>query len=380
VANRFWTGALLVAGGCSAGGNSVDLAKPVHVDLAKPMPERLSSFNFESWDPAAGRPTFNDELVPYDLNTPLFSDYAVKYRAIYVPPDSGGAAFDPARPFNFPVGSVVVKNFVFPADLRKPTENAKIIETRLMVHFADGWQGFPYVWTDDQTDAVLSPAGGVRKIDLVDADGNALTANYLIPQKNQCEACHARKPDEASAPAITLIGPSARQLDRMTEDGTQNQLTRLADAGFVTGLPSLDTITPTFDFRPIEAGGVAAIAPADLDRAARDYLDGNCAHCHNPLGTQGLTSQLFLNHDNTDVFHLGECKQPGSAGLGTGGFKYDIVPGNADASVLNFRISTTMPGAMMPLIGRSLLHTRGTELIRAWINAMPPTVPPQCGL
>jgi N-acetylneuraminate synthase len=46
-----------------------------------------------------------------------------------------------------------------------------------------------------------------------------------------------------------------------------------------------------------------------------------------------MTSQLFLNHDNTDVFHLGVCKQPGSAGLGTGGFKYDIVPGNADVSI-----------------------------------------------
>jgi uncharacterized repeat protein (TIGR03806 family) len=382
--DRTWTGALVVVGlvgsGCGDGKtDGVDLAQPVRVDLARPMPERLSSFNFLAWDAAAGRPTFNDQLVPYELNTPLFSDYAVKYRAIYVPPDGGGAPFDPARPFDFPVGSVVVKNFVFPADLRKPTEAATIIETRLMVHFTDGWQGFPYVWNDDQTEAVLSPAGGVRTIELVDASGTALTANYLIPQKNQCQNCHARKPDEASAPVITLLGPSARQLHRTSDDGTQNQLTRLAEAGFVTDLPALETIIPTFDFRPIEAGGVAAVAPGDLDRAARDYLDGNCAHCHNPLGTQGLTSQLFLNHDNTDVFHLGVCKQPGSAGLGTGGFKYDIVPGNADTSVLSFRIATTMVGAMMPLLGRSLQHARGAELIHAWINAMPATTPPACG-
>ena len=145
-------------------------------------------------------------------------------------------------------------------------------------------------------------------------------------------------------------------------------------------MPALDTITPTYDFRPIEAGGVAAIAPGDLDRAARDYLDANCAHCHNPKGVQGMTSQLFLNHDNTDVFHLGVCKQPGSAGLGTGGFKYDIVPGNADVVGPELQDHDDEPGAMMPLIGRSLVHARGTELIRAWINAMPASDPPQCGL
>ncbi len=377
-------GLLLCSCSDSGAPDGIDLSKPVHVDLAKPMPEKLSSFNFFAWDQAAGHPTFNDEVVPYDLNTPLFSDYALKYRAIYVPEASGGATFDATHVFDLPVGSVVMKTFAFAADLRSPADNVRVVETRLMVRFANGWQAFPYIWNDEQTDAVLSPAGGVRAIDLVDAEGAARTANYLIPQKNQCGNCHAHQVDGASTPVITLLGPSARQLDRMYDYGgsigAQNQLTRLADAGMLVDVPALDTITPTYDFRAIEAGGVAAIAPGDLDRAARDYLDANCAHCHNPSGVQGMTSQLFLNHDNTDVFHLGVCKQPGSAGLGTGGFKYDIVPGNADVSVLAFRITTTSPGAIMPLIGRSLVHTRGTELIRAWINAMPATDPPACGL
>jgi hypothetical protein len=84
-----------------------------------------------------------------------------------------------------------------------------------------------------------------------------------------------------------------------------------------------------------------------------------------------MTSQLFLNHDNTDVFHLGACKRPGSAGTGTGGFTFDIVPGDPDTSVLYFRIATSKVGAMMPLLGRSLTHARGAELVHAWIAAMP---------
>lgn len=34
---------------------------------------------------------------------------------------------------------------------------------------------------------------------------------------------------------------------------------------------------------------------------------------------------------------------------------------------------TTKLGAMMPLLGRSLTHARGAELLRAWIGAMPAT-------
>ncbi|HEY4057098.1 MAG TPA: SO2930 family diheme c-type cytochrome [Kofleriaceae bacterium] len=383
----------LILSACGGGGGSdtdaavdasgPDLSKPPTIDLSQPMPKQLSAFGFEKWDADTGKPTFNDAVVPYDINTPLFSDYAVKYRAIYVPPGAS-AAFAADGPLAFPVGSVLIKNFVFPADLRAPTTNAKIIETRLLVHYTDGWQAFPYVWNDEQTDAELMPAGGTRSISFLDKSGVMQTSNYLIPQKNQCSSCHTKKPDGATDVVMTPIGPSPRQLHRTFDYGgsigSVDQLTRLSDAGFLTGLPALGTITPEFDFRTIEDDGVAALSPTDLDRAARDYLDANCAHCHNPNGTQGVTSQLFLNYTNTDLFHLGECKEPGSAGLGAGGFKYDIVPGNADISILAFRITTTQPGAIMPLLGRSLVHTRGTELIRTWINQLAPSDPVNCGL
>jgi len=143
-------------------------------------------------------------------------------------------------------------------------------------------------------------------------------------------------------------------------------------AGVLSDAPAAGTIAAAYDFRPIEAGGVAAIPPADLDAAARSYLDINCAHCHAPDAVQGITSQLFLHHANTDLFRLGYCKRPGSAGAGTGGFTFDIVPGSPDTSILYFRLHTEVVGAMMPLLGRSLLHDRGAELIHAWIAAMPP--------
>lgn len=365
-------------GGDDDGDGGVDLSQPPLVDVGAPPPERLSAWNLFAWDPATATTTFNptgDRVVPYDLNAILFSDYALKQRAIYVPPGAT-ATYDPELAFTLPVGSVIIKNFAFPADFRSPDRDVTLVETRLLVRRADGWLPLPYVWNAEQTDAVFAPAGEVRFIDFVDAAGQVQTSSYLVPQKNQCETCHARKPSADEAAAIVPIGIKARHLNRSYDYGgavgPTNQLARLTALGLLAGAPDPSTIPATYDFRPIEAGGVAAIPPADVDAAARGYLDINCAHCHDPSAVQGITSQLFLGHDNTDLFRLGYCKRPGSAGAGTGGFEFDIVPGSPDTSILYFRVQTEQVGAMMPLLGRSLAHARGAELIHAWIAAMPP--------
>jgi uncharacterized repeat protein (TIGR03806 family) len=347
---------------------------PVVVDVAQPPPERLSSYRFFTWSPTAGF-AFNERVVPYDLNTALFSDYALKQRAIYVPPGASAVYRDDLA-FEFPVGSVLIKNFYFAADMRAPDANRTLIETRLLVRHADGWHPLPYIWDADQQDAILSPAGEVRSIAFVDADGEAQSASYLIPQRNQCESCHARKETSTSPLELVAIGTKARHLNRAYDFGgtvgSRNQLQYLAELGILTGLPAMEAVPTAFDFRPIEVGGVAAVPAEDVDRAARSYLDIGCAHCHNPHGVQGVTSQLFLDQANADPFRLGVCKRPGSAGSGTGGFTFDIVPGSPETSILYFRTATEQVGAMMPLLGRSLTHKRGAELLHAWIAAMPP--------
>lgn len=360
-------------GSCDDAPAGVDLDEPVHFDVSAAMPRRLSSLNLFAWNGDAGF-EFNDGVVPYELNTALFSDYALKQRAIYVP-EGSTVAYAASGPLDFPVGTLIVKSFYFPADFRAPTENLHIVETRVLVHRATGWEAYPYVWNEAQTDAVLDVTGEVRDIAFIGSDGNPDTASYTIPQRAQCSNCHARTDETSSSTILVPIGPTARNLNRAETfpgaDAPENQLTHLAALGMLTGLPDVATVDAAYDFRPIEATGVSAVAPADLDRAARDYLDVNCAHCHNPRHPNGIASQLFLTHGETDPYHLGECKRPGSAGEGTGGFLFDVLPGNADESILYFRVSTESVGAMMPAIGRSVTHRRGAELIHAWIAAMP---------
>lgn len=339
------------------------------VDLDGDIPEHLSEMCLVSWDGA--QLLYEDNVYPYDLNTVLFSDYAIKHRAIYIPPGETASYVDNAV-LEFPVGTVILKHFTFPADMTTPELDIDLIETRVLVRYPDEWKAYPYVWDHELGDAVLKVQGEVRVIDFIGPDGIERTANYLVPQKNQCQECHEIK-DELGETMMTPIGPRPRYLNRPADlDGAPNQLQHFVDAGWLQGLPALDTIPQAWDHRTLADTSVDQMDYETITTAARDYLDVNCAYCHNPRGVNGISSQLFLNWDNEDLFHLGFCKKPGSAGKGGDNREYDIVPGDAEASILVYRTETLDLGSMMPLIGRSLKHDVGAELLRAWIDGLPP--------
>jgi uncharacterized repeat protein (TIGR03806 family) len=342
----------------------------VDVALDEPAPELLSEMCLVDWD--GTQFSYEDNVYAYDLNTVLFSDYAVKERAIYIPPGETASYVDNAV-IDFPVGTIILKSFMFPADMREPELDIDLVETRALIRYPDEWKAFPYIWDPELDDAVLTVQGDVRMIDFIGPDGVERTANYLIPQKNQCEECHQIK-DELDETVMTPIGPRPRYLNRPAAylDDQKNQLQHFADSGWLTGVPTLDQIPAAWDIRSLDDTPVDQMDYATVTTAARDYLDINCAYCHNPRGVNGISSQLFLNWDNEDEFHLGFCKKPGSAGKGGDGREYDIVPGDAEASILVYRTETLDLGSMMPLIGRSLRHEVGTELLRAWIDGLPP--------
>ena len=67
-----------------------------------------------------------------------------------------------------------------------------------------------------------------------------------------------------------------------------------------------------------------------LEQRARAWLEVNCAHCHTPGGRSWNTG-LDLLASQKDPSLLGIYKTPTAAGRGTGGFMYDIVPGQPEA-------------------------------------------------
>jgi uncharacterized repeat protein (TIGR03806 family) len=327
-----------------------------------PAPEDLSELGLMRLED--GAIVYAEGVLPYRLTMPLFSDYTTKDRAIYVPPGAT-VGWEDRWTLDFPVGTAILKTFSLPADLRDADAGATPIETRLLLRTSAGWEAWPYVWDLDAGEARLALSGTVRPSTLIDRAGETRDFSYLVPQRNQCQECHELASEDGADKAIVPIGPTARNLH-------PDDLAAMVDAGWIPDAPDLAGIEHAADWGAHLGTDPATLPPEDLDRLARDYLDVNCAHCHNPRATNGVTSQLFLDWENEDPFRLGICKRPGSAAKGTGGRTWDIVPGDPDASILVYRLETEDPGSMMPDIGRALAHHEGVDVLRAWIAAMPP--------
>jgi len=324
----------------------------VRAHLAEPFPAKLSAWHLFIGDPAALKP--NAGVIPYDLNTPLFSDYATKYRFVWMPPGTS-ATYSGAEVFDFPAGTIFSKTFAFPdAD---QSGKRRIIETRLLVHGRSGWVTLPYVWNREQTEATLDVAADPATVHWVHPSGTRYTIDYVIPNTNQCKGCHD------TSKTVTPIGPKARNLNKDFNypEGRFNQIAYWTKIGYLKGASPPD--------RAPKLAAWDDPASGTLDARARAYLETNCGHCHNPLGPANTTG-LYLMAAQTDPMRLGLCKVPVSAGQGSGDLLFDVVQGKPEESILVHRMESTTPKVMMPELGRTMVHQEGVALIREWIASM----------
>ncbi|MFD0846980.1 SO2930 family diheme c-type cytochrome [Sphingosinicella xenopeptidilytica] len=294
-------------------------------------------------DGGATRP--NARVVPYGLATPLFSDHADKARFLYVP-EGKTARYTGEGLLDIPVGSVLIKHFGF----TRADGNLDLIETRLLVHQADGWKAWPYAWNADDSVATLKRAGARVAVIGHDGAGKSIPLDWQVPNVNQCKGCHA------TGNTLVPIGPKARNLNHDFEG--ENNLARLSRLGLVTGVPENAPRLP--DWKD---------ANESLERRARAYLDVNCGHCHKPDGPAS-NSGLFLTWETPSGPHIGIGKGPVAAGRGSGGRMVSIDPGHPDRSILTYRMESTEPGVMMPELGRTQPDEAGLALVRDWIAAM----------
>lgn len=324
-----WLLALVALG--FAAGCQRDRVRP---RLEEPWPERLSEWglfkgNGSTLEPSPG-------VLPYEVATPLFSDYAEKLRTVWMPPGAA-ARYDEAGVFALPAGTILSKTFLYPRE----GGGRRLIETRLLVHGQRGWVALPYLWDEDGAEAKLEIVGAI-----VPVPERGL--RYVVPNMSQCQGCHEQ--DKALVP----IGLQARHLG-------EDQLARWARQGYLTGAPGPGRAPrhPRWE-QP---------GDGDLDARARAYLDANCAHCHSPKGP-AASAGLDLRSSVTEARLLGVCKLPVAAGRGTGGLAFDIVPGQPEASILVYRMRSTDPGVMMPELGRTVVHAEAVELLSEWIRRM----------
>jgi len=309
----------------------------------------------------------NARGLPFDLAVPLFTDYASKYRFVFVP-ENETATYQASEAFDFPIGTVIVKTFTLPTDTSdRGVNKEEIIETRLLIKRDNGWNAFPYIWNEDKSDAVLSLIGGNTEASIIH-DAETLNFEYGVPNGQQCIKCHQLKPGGDSKLAfIAPIGPKARFLNSDFDYGTgpENQIAKWVSEGLLTGVPvAAEEIDATPKFS--DSTDINAISPSLLDGYARAWLDINCAHCHREEGDAGNTN---FNALWGEASSLATCNQPIS--YGGQGLSWIITPGEADQSILIQRMEALPDGNgdQMPPLGRDLVHSEGSELIKAWINA-----------
>jgi uncharacterized repeat protein (TIGR03806 family) len=325
------------------------------VILADDPAPKLSDYGFFATTNAGA--AVSEGVRPYDLVNALFSDHAAKHRYVYVPKGQS-AKYDPENVFDFPVGSVLIKTFAFAPDMRDPALDERWIETRLLIHKQEGWVAYPYIWNAGQTEAVYSPVGGRQTVDTITPDGEAISINYAVPNRNQCKECHQ------TGKALIPIGPKARNLNPVGPAGV-NQIADWTERGILTGAPAQDAL-------PAVPSAFDETLP--LEDRARAWLDINCAHCHKADGGAS-NSGLFLGWNETDPTGWGVHKRPTAAGRGSGANMFVIEPGHPDQSILLYRMESTEAGILMPELGRTVIDPHSLRLIRNWIASMPEQKP-----
>jgi uncharacterized repeat protein (TIGR03806 family) len=271
-------------------------------------------------------------MVPYQVAHPFWSDGADKTRWLAIP-DGATIGVDEDGALAFPIGSVLVKEFVV---------GGRRVESRLFVRHEDGgWAGYTYAWGDDGASRLL-PAG------LATTGGGG--EPWQIPSRGECLRCHNG----------TTGGPLGLRLDQLDLDARQpngwvenqvDQLVRLA------------MLDPPSD-RP---GPLPALtdAGATLEARARAYLDVNCAVCHQPGGPAGGALDLRVGVPLSDT---GLCGPPIAGDLGVAGARV-LAPGDPAASVLSLRMGRR-DSAGMPPLGSTAVDALGKSVIDDWITSL----------
>jgi uncharacterized repeat protein (TIGR03806 family) len=312
----------------------------------------------------------NDGIFEYEVNAPLFSDYAEKKRFIALPPN-GQLIYKSEGAFDCPIGTTIIKNFYYSNDQSQPEQGRRILETRLLIKETKGWKALEYVWNEAQTEAVLEVAGANAAITWKNKEGKNQQLDYLMPNLNQCKGCHSFDGQ------FVLLGLTAKQLNKDVFSGqeTENQLIAWQKKGILSELPlglNSDGVNQSHPITTSEIPKMPAYHDAknpDLNAKARAYLDANCAHCHNAHGPAS-TSGLMLNFEETNPQKIGIRKPPIAAGRASGNLAFDILPGKPNESILLARMESEDTGIRMPELGRSLVDKEGVLLIKEWIKAM----------
>ena len=329
---------------------------PLPTTMAGSMPSLLSQTGAFS-DTPARTPYLG--LIPYGVNSPLWTDASLKSRYAGVPYDgtanSPKVGFAPTGAWTFPDGTVFVKNFDLVVN--KQSGAIRRLETRLLVRLAGGGiRGATYKWNSGQTDAQRIDSPTTESIDVVQEDGVTVVPQaWLYPSPGNCLICHNTK-------AGLVLGVKTAQLNGdltyPAPGRTDNQLHTWHHLGMFDP-PIADP--PTQYARMVDIGD----SSAPMEARVKSYQDANCSHCHRP-GTSSSQSNgpLFdMRYETPILAPEGAGRIPIVANSGFDG----LVRRNIVNSSIHDRDGLVGFGQMPPL-ARNVPDPRILTLYDQWVN------------
>lgn len=350
-------------------------ANTVHrlINSATPNPEppallsQTGAFtNLANLTPRAG-------LIPFQPASKLWSDRAAKTRWIAAPNTEGVAGeFDQESEkitysddgeWAYPIGTVMIKHFAVPLDLRDEDNPATLfnLETRFLVRGEDGnYFYFTYQWRPDGSDADLVLSDSVTvSIPITNAEGSPDTQMWDYPSRNQCVECHQSTSGD-------VLGLKSRQLNHSifypSTGKSANQLTTFASLGLFDEGPDFSSLDSELKSVSIDD------TSSTWEHRVRSYLDSNCSYCHRP-GSEADRAEfdalLTTPLEMTDIIN----GIVGAGDLGVAG-AHVVTPGSPEKSVLYLRDSSTDPADMMPPIGRRISDEEYLAVLKSWIETI----------
>lgn len=307
------------------------------------------------------------DLIPYDVNSPLWSDGAHKRRWIALPNPTGKTtgfdraseqiAFARTGEWTFPAGTVFVKHFEL--TVNEQTGVRRRLETRLLLRKpapAGGVYGVTYRWRPDHSDADLIDEAQSEAFTVTLADGiSTRTQTWHYPGRAECLSCHNDN-------AHWVLGVKTRQQNGPCSDPafpTSNQLRTWSAIGM-------------FDDPPLEAElpNLARTVPIDhptasIEHQARSWIDANCAHCHRPGGVQAFFDATY----DTPLHQQRIVDGNVGTDLGIANARV-IARGSLSRSLLHLRDNSLDPAIKMPPLAKDRVDEPAMAVISAWISSL----------
>ena len=278
-------------------------------------------------------------VIPYAVNSQLWSDGALKRRWMALP-DGSQIQIGPDGDWDLPIGTVLIKEF---SDAGVP------FETRLLIRHDDGgWEGYSYEWNDDRTDAELLSSGKIKQIsnDLI----------WIFPSRAQCVQCHTSAAgDSLGLENIQLNG----EFTYPSTGRTANQLVTLEHIGlFQGGLPA----------RPEALQALSDISDASTPTTlrSRSYLHANCSFCHRLGGPAPATLDFRYQLAINDLRACNELPQNGDLGVSDARLLH---PGDISKSIISLRMRA-LDSNRMPPLATMVVDTTAAAAIDNWISSV----------